>query len=75
MYWSFIMIMIALMLSIIMLKKHQSVSFALVVAWAFLGIRARQGSDYPLIQSITTFSVIYLLVMIAITLTTYANKK
>lgn len=69
MHWSVIMIMIALMLSIIMLKKHQSVSFALVVAWAFLGIRARQGSEYPLIQSITTVSVIYLLAMIAIILT------
>jgi benzodiazapine receptor len=69
MHWSVIMIMIALMLSIIMLKKHQSVSFALVVAWAFWGIRARQGSEYPLIQSITTVSVIYLLAMIAITLT------
>jgi len=74
-YWSAIMILIALLLSLIMLKKHQVVSFALVVAWAFWGIRAKQGADYPLIQSITTISVIYLIIKTVITLTTDSNNK
>ena len=75
MYWSVIMILIALILSAVMLKKYQVGSFALVVAWAFWGIRARQGSDYPLIQSITTIGIAYLLVMTVITFTKNYNKS
>ena len=62
------MILIALLLAVLMLKKFKAVPFALVVAWALWGIKASQGSVYPLIQSITTVSVACLFVMIAITL-------
>ena len=75
MYWSAIMILIALLLSLVMVKKYHVVTFALVVAWAFWGIRAKQGQEYPLIQSITTVSVLYLLVMIAITFTKRDSKN
>jgi hypothetical protein len=67
-YWSASMILIALLLAVLMLKKFKAVPFALVVAWALWGIKASQGSVYPLIQSITTVSVACLFVMIAITL-------
>jgi hypothetical protein len=67
-YWSASMILIALLLAVLMLKKFKAVPFALVVAWALWGIIASQGSVYPLIQSITTVSVACLFVMIAITL-------
>jgi hypothetical protein len=67
-YWSASMILIALLLAVLMLKKFKAVPFALVVTWALWGIKASQGSVYPLIQSITTVSVACLFVMIAITL-------
>lgn len=75
MYWSAIMIVIALFLSIVMLKRHQAVSFVLVVAWAFWGIRSKQGALYPLIHSITTVSIVYLLVMIAVAFVKHNNKS
>ena len=67
-YWSALMILIAIVLAVLMLIKFKAVPFALVVAWALWGIKASQGSVYPLIQSITTVSVACLFVMIAITL-------
>jgi hypothetical protein len=67
-YWSAAMILIAIILAVLMLLKFKAVPFALVVAWALWGIKASQGSVYPLIQSITTVSVACLFVMIAITL-------
>jgi hypothetical protein len=67
-YWSALMILIAIVLAVLMLIKFKAVPFALVVTWALWGIKASQGSVYPLIQSITTVSVACLFVMIAITL-------
>jgi hypothetical protein len=67
-YWSALMILIALLLAVWMLLKFKAVPFALVVTWALWGIKASQGSVYPLIQSITSVSVACLFVMIAITL-------
>jgi hypothetical protein len=67
-YWSASMILIAIVLAALMLKKFKAVPFALVVTWALWGIKASQGSVYPLIQSITSVSVACLFVMIAITL-------
>jgi hypothetical protein len=67
-YWSASMILIAIVLTVLMLIKFKAVPFALVVTWALWGIKASQGSVYPLIQSITTVSVACLFVMIAITL-------
>lgn len=75
MYWSVIMIFIALLLAIIMIKKYQILTFALVIVWAFWGIYARQGAVYPLIQTITTVSIVYLLVMITITLVKRFNEN
>jgi hypothetical protein len=62
------MILIAILLAVLMLKKFKAISFALVVAWALWGIKASQGSIYPLIESITTVSIACLFVMIVITL-------
>jgi hypothetical protein len=67
-YWSASMILIALLLAVWMLLKFKAVPFALVVTWALWGIKASQGSVYPLIQSITSVSVACLFIMIAITL-------
>jgi hypothetical protein len=67
-YWSALMILIAIVLAALMLKKFKAVPFALVVTWALWGIKASQGSVYPLIQSITSVSVACLFVLIAITL-------
>ena len=67
-YWSAAMILIAILLAVLMLKKFKAIPFALVVAWALWGIKSNQGSVYTLIESITTLSIACLFVMIAITM-------
>jgi hypothetical protein len=52
-YWSAAMILIAVLLAVLMLKKFQAIAFALVVAWALWGIYHAQGPAAPLIASIT----------------------
>ena len=74
-YWSVMMMGIAVLLALIMLKKYQIIEYALVVTWALWGIRARQGPIYPLIQSIATVSIVYLLAMISITLVKWFRKN
>ena len=63
MYWSVIMIFIAFVLGIVMLKNHQNEGFAIVLVWAFFGIQMKQGRMYPVIQSMTTIAIGYLLLM------------
>jgi hypothetical protein len=52
-YWSAAMILIAVLLAVLMLKKFQAIPFALVVAWALWGIYNAQGPAAPILASIT----------------------
>jgi len=52
-YWSAAMILIAILLAVLMLKKFKAVPFALVVAWALWGINHAQGPAAPILASIT----------------------
>jgi hypothetical protein len=52
-YWSSVMILIAIILAVLLLKKFQAIAFALVVAWALWGIYHAQGPAAPLLASIT----------------------
>jgi hypothetical protein len=52
-YWSAAMILIAILLAVLMLKKFQAIAFALVVAWALWGIYNAQGSAAPILARIT----------------------
>jgi len=52
-YWSALMILIAILLAVLMLKKFKAVPFALVVAWALWGIYHAQGTAAPLLARIT----------------------
>jgi hypothetical protein len=47
------MILIAILLAVLMLKKFQAIAFALVVAWALWGIYNAQGSAAPILARIT----------------------
>jgi hypothetical protein len=74
-YWSVMMIGVAVLLALVMLKKYQIIEYALVVTWALWGIRAKQGPNYPFIQSIASVSIVYLLAMISITLVKWFKKN
>jgi hypothetical protein len=52
-YWSAAMILIAILLAVLMLKKFQAIAFALVVAWALWGIYNAQGPAAPILARIT----------------------
>jgi hypothetical protein len=52
-YWSAAMILIAILLAVLMLKKFRSIAFALVVAWALWGIYNAQGPAAPILARIT----------------------
>jgi hypothetical protein len=52
-YWSAAMILIAIVLAVLMLKKFQAIAFALVVAWALWGIYNAQGPAAPILARIT----------------------
>jgi len=52
-YWSAAMILIAIILAVLMLKKFKAIAFALVVAWALWGIYNAQGPAAPILARIT----------------------
>jgi hypothetical protein len=56
-YWSALMILIAILLAVLMLKKFKAVPFALVVAWALWGIYNAQGPAAPILASITAAGI------------------
>lgn len=56
-YWSAVMILIAIVLAVLMVKKFQVVSFTLVVAWALWGIYNAQGPAAPILASLTALGI------------------
>ncbi len=52
-YWSAAMILIAIILAVLMVKKFKVVEFTLVVAWALWGIYNAQGPAAPILARIT----------------------
>ena len=56
-YWSAVMILIAIVLAAVMLIKFQVVSFTLVVAWALWGIYNAQGPAAPILARITAIGI------------------
>jgi hypothetical protein len=52
-YWSAIMILIAIVLALLILRKFKAVEFALVLAWALWGIYNAQGPAAPILARIT----------------------
>jgi hypothetical protein len=56
-YWSALMILIAILLAVVMLKKFKAVPFALVVAWALWGIYNAQGPAAPILAKFTSIGI------------------
>jgi hypothetical protein len=56
-YWSAAMILIAILLAVLMLKKFKAVPFSLVVAWALWGIYNAQGPAAPLLAKFTSIGI------------------
>ena len=52
-YWSAAMILIAIVLAVLILRKFKVVEFALVVAWALWGIYNAQGPAAPMLAKLT----------------------
>ena len=51
------MILIAIVLALLMVKKFQVVSFTLVVAWALWGIYNAQGPAAPILARLTAIGI------------------
>jgi hypothetical protein len=71
-YWSATMILIAIVLAILMLKKFKAIPIALVVAWALWGIYNAQGPAAPILARITAGGIGLL---ISATLFTLINNR
>jgi hypothetical protein len=71
-YWSAAMILIAILLSVLMLKKFQAIAFALVVAWALWGIYNAQGPAAPILARITAGGIGLLMTA---SLFTFSNNR
>jgi hypothetical protein len=71
-YWSAAMILIAILLAVLMLKKFKAIPFALVVAWALWGIYHAQGPAAPILARITAGGIGLL---IAASLFTFINSN
>jgi hypothetical protein len=71
-YWSAAMILIAILLAVLMLKKFKAVPFALVVAWALWGIYNAQGPAAPILASITAAGIG---ILVTASLFTFFNKN
>ena len=56
-YWSAAMILIAILLAVLMLKKFKAIPFALVVAWALWGIYNAQGPAAPILANLTSVGI------------------
>ena len=56
-YWSATMILIAIVLAVLMLRKFKVVEFALVVAWALWGIYNAQGPAAPILAKLTAVGI------------------
>ena len=55
--WSAAMILIAIVLAMLMLKKFKAVPFAIVVAWALWGIYNAQGPAAPILAKLTAAGI------------------
>jgi hypothetical protein len=67
-YWSAVMILIAIVLAVLMVKKFQVVSFTLVVAWALWGIYNAQGPAAPILAKLTALGIGVLISTVLFTL-------
>jgi DMSO/TMAO reductase YedYZ heme-binding membrane subunit len=69
------MILIALLLAVLMLKKFKAVPFALVVAWALWGIYHAQGPAAPILANLTTAGIGVLITLVLFTLISMSRKN
>jgi hypothetical protein len=67
-YWSATMILIAIVLAVLMLRKFKVVEFALVVAWALWGIYNAQGPAAPILARLTAVGIGLLITAVLIRL-------
>ena len=70
-YWSAVMILIAIVLAMLILRKFKVVEFALVVAWALWGIYNAQGPAAPILAKLTAAGIG---ILIAAVLFTFIQK-
>ncbi len=71
-YWSAAMILIAIILAVLMVKKFKVVEFTLVVAWALWGIYNAQGPAAPILARITAGGIGLLMTA---SLFTFSNNR
>lgn len=74
-YWSAVMILIAIILAVYMLIQFKAVPFAIVVAWAFWGIYHAQGPAAPILANLTAGGIGVLITLILFTLFSMSRKN
>ena len=74
-YWSAAMILIAIVLAMLILRKFKVVEFALVVAWALWGIYNAQGPAAPILAKLTAAGIGILIAAVLFTLIQKLRKN
>ena len=74
-YWSAAMILIAIVLAMLILRKFKVVEFALVVAWALWGIYNAQGPAAPILAKLTAAGIGMLIAAVLFTLIQKLRKN
>lgn len=59
-YWTLVMISIAILLSAYFIIQYKNIAYPLVVIWALWGIKASQGSKSALINQLTVIGILVL---------------
>lgn len=70
-YWTILMITIAIVLGIYFIVQYKSIAYPLVLIWALWGIKAAQGSKNEWINQVTVVGILVLAALISRT----ASKK
>ena len=70
-YWTILMIAIAIVLGIYFIVQYKSIAYPLVLIWALWGIKAAQGSKNEWINQVTVVGILVLAALISRT----ASKK
>lgn len=60
-YWSVIMIVIAIAFGLFFITKYKTIAYPLVIAWALWGIKASQGPQVEMINQVTMVGFLVLI--------------
>ena len=63
-YWSVIMIFVAVLVGVFFIQQFKTIAYPLVIVWAIWGIKAAQGGHSNLIEITTVIGLLILISLI-----------